>query len=178
MSESSSLQDRAARIKLLLMDCDGVLTDGHIWIISDEDDQKEFHTRDGLGLELLHSAGLSSGVISGRSSTAVERRARSLGMTYVHLGCNDKLAAFNETLKVAGISNDEVAFIGDDLNDILLMKHSGLAVAVANASAETIGTAHYVTRVAGGYGAVREVIELILKAQNRWEDVASKFLRA
>ena len=178
MSESSSLQDRAARIKLLLMDCDGVLTDGRIWILSDEDDQKEFHTRDGLGLELLHSAGLSSGVISGRSSTAVERRARGLGMTYVHLGCDDKLAAFNETIKGAGVSNDEVAFIGDDLNDIPLMKRCGLAVAVADASAETIGTAHYVTRVDGGYGAVREVIELILKAQNRWADVVGKFLGA
>ena len=99
-------------------------------------------------------------------------------MTYVHLGCDDKLAAFNETIKGAGVSNDEVAFIGDDLNDIPLMKHSGLAVAVADASAETIGTAHYVTRVAGGYGAVREVVELILKAQNRWEHVAGKFLGA
>ena len=178
MSESSSLQDRAARIKLLLMDCDGVLTDGRIWILSDEDDQKEFHTRDGLGLELLHSAGLSSGVISGRSSTAVERRARGLGMTYVHLGCDDKLTAFNETIKGAGVSNDEVAFIGDDLNDIPLMKRSGLAVAVADASAETIGNAHYVTSVDGGYGAVREVIELILKAQNRWADVVGKFLGA
>jgi 3-deoxy-D-manno-octulosonate 8-phosphate phosphatase (KDO 8-P phosphatase) len=178
MTEVLSVQGRAGRIKLLLMDCDGVLTDGHIWIISHEDDQKEFHTRDGLGLELLHSAGLSSGVISGRSSTAVERRARGLGMTYVHLGCNDKLAAFKETIEGAGLSNDEVAFIGDDLNDIPLMKRSGLAVAVADASAETIRTAHYVTKLNGGYGAVREVIELILKAQNRWEDVVNKFLGA
>jgi len=176
MSEPSSLHERATRIRLLLMDCDGVLTDGRIWLLSDGDDQKEFHTRDGLGLELFHSAGLSSGVISGRSSSAVERRARGLGMTYVRLGCDDKLAAFNETIASAGVSKDEVAFIGDDLNDIRLMKRSGLAVAVADASAETVGTAHYVTTAAGGHGAVREVIELILKAQNRWSDVTGKFL--
>lgn len=176
MSEPSSLQERAARIKLLLMDCDGVLTDGGIWILSDGDDQKEFHTRDGLGLELFHEAGLRSGVISGRFSSAVERRARGLGMSYVRLGCDDKRAAFNETITAAGVSSDQVAFIGDDLNDIPLMKLSGLAVAVADASAETIGSAHYVTRVAGGHGAVREVIELILKSQNRWGDVIGKFL--
>ena len=158
------------------MDCDGVLTDGRIWLLSDGDDQKEFHTRDGLGLELFHSAGLSSGVISGRASYAVERRERVRGMKHVHLGCDDKLAAFNETIRAAGVSTDEVALIGDDLNDIPLMKRSGLSVAVADASAETVGTAHYVTAVAGGHGAVREVIELILKAQNRWADVIDNFL--
>jgi 3-deoxy-D-manno-octulosonate 8-phosphate phosphatase (KDO 8-P phosphatase) len=176
MTESSSLQERAVRIKLLLMDCDGVLTDGRIWIVSDGDDQKEFHTRDGLGLELFHHAGLSSGVISGRFSTAVERRARGLGMTYVRLGCNDKLVAFNETIAAAALTADQVAFIGDDLNDILLLARSGLAVAVADASPETIEIAHYVTRAGGGNGAVREVIELILKAQNRWGDAIGKFL--
>jgi len=176
MIEPSSLQERAARIRLLLMDCDGVLTDGRIWLPANSDDQKEFHTRDGLGLELFHSAGLITGVISGRASSAVERRTRGLGMTYVRLGCDDKLLAFNETIRTAAVSTDQVAFIGDDLNDIPLMMRSGLAVAVADASAETIGSAHYVTTSAGGDGAVREVIELILKAQDRWADVIAKFL--
>jgi 3-deoxy-D-manno-octulosonate 8-phosphate phosphatase (KDO 8-P phosphatase) len=171
-----SLQERAARIKLLLMDCDGVLTDGRIWILPGGDDQKGFHTRDGLGLELLHRAGLRSGVISGRPSSAVERRARNLGMTYVSLGCDDKLAAFKEVLATSELSTYEVAFIGDDLNDIPLMKHSGLAIAVADASAETVASAHYVTKAGGGSGAVREVVELILKAQHRWADVIEKFL--
>jgi len=176
MREPTSLHERAARIRLLLMDCDGVLTDGRIWLLSDGDDQKEFHTRDGLGLELFHSAGLSTGVISGRFSSAVERRALGLGMTYIRLGCDDKLVAFNEIIALAAVSSDQVAFIGDDLNDIPLMSHSGLAVAVADASAETIRSAHYVTEAIGGHGAVREVVELILKAQNRWADAIGKFL--
>ena len=175
MSEPSSVQERAARIKLLLMDCDGVLTDGRIWLISDGDDQKGFHTRDGLGLELFHKAGLSSGVISGRSSAAVERRARDLGMMHVRLGCNDKLSAFSEIITSTSISSNQVAFIGDDLNDIPLMSRAGLAIAVADASSETLAKAHYVTRTLGGHGAVREVVELILKAQSRWQSVVKKF---
>src|SRR5689334_17619351 len=112
MSEPPPLQERAARIKLLLMDCDGVLTDGRIWLFENGEEQKGFHTRDGLGLELFHHAGLNSGIISGRSSSAVERRARGLGMTYVRLGSDDKLAAFKETIISAGVSTNQVAFIG------------------------------------------------------------------
>ena len=168
---SSELQQRAARIKLLLMDCDGVLTDGRIWLFENGEEQKGFHTRDGLGIDLWHRAGLTSGIISGRESSAVERRARALGMTYIWQGCEDKERVFAETLAQAGVTNAEVAYIGDDLNDIPLMLRSGLGVAVADASLETRLQAHYVTNLAGGYGAVREVIELILKAQGRWADL-------
>src|SRR5215467_15511720 len=177
MSERSSLQERAARIKLLLMDCDGVLTDGRIWLFENGEEQKGFHTRDGLGLELWHRAGLKSGIISGRNSTAVERRAQGLGMTFVVQGVKDKVQAFDETVAQAGMTNDEVAFIGDDLNDIPLILRSGLGVAVADAATEARERAHYVTRLAGGQGAVREVIEVILKAQGRWAALTADYTK-
>jgi 3-deoxy-D-manno-octulosonate 8-phosphate phosphatase (KDO 8-P phosphatase) len=173
---NADLHERAARIKLLLMDCDGVLTDGRIWILESGDDQKAFHTRDGLGIELLHRAGLKSGVISGRVSSAVERRARGLGMSFVWQGREDKLQAFAETLAQAEVTNEQVAFVGDDLNDIPLMSRSGLAVAVADAAAETREHAHYVTTARGGHGAIREVVELILKSQGLWNDLVRRYL--
>ena len=172
---SEQLRERAARIKLLLMDCDGVLTDGRIWLFENGEEQKGFHTRDGLGIDLLHRAGLKSGIISGRTSSAVERRARGLGMEFVVQGCVEKQAAFADTLAQAGVSNAEVAFIGDDLNDIPLMRQSGLGVAVADAAAEARKLAHYVTQAAGGFGAVREVVELILKAQDRWDELTRRY---
>lgn len=173
---SSELQQRAARIKLLLMDCDGVLTDGRIWIFENGEEQKGFHTRDGLGIDLWHRAGLQSGIISGRVSSAVETRARTLGMTYVCQGCEDKLEAFNDTLAQANVTATEVAFVGDDLNDIPLMLQSGLAIAVADAAHETREHAHYMTTAQGGYGAIREVVELLLKAQGRWHDLIKQYL--
>jgi len=172
------LHERAARIKLLLMDCDGVLTDGRIWILESGEDQKAFHTRDGLGIELLHRAGLKSGLISGRVSGAVERRARDLGMSFVWQGHEDKLQAFAQTLVEAEVTNEQVAFVGDDLNDIPLMLQSGLAVAVADAAVETRDHAHYVTTARGGRGAIREVVELILKSQGRWDDLIRRYLAA
>lgn len=173
---SSEVQERAARIKLLLMDCDGVLTDGRIWIFENGEEQKGFHTRDGLGIDLLHRAGLKSGIISGRTSSAVERRARALGMTYLYQGCEDKHSAFANTLAQAGLTNAEVAYVGDDLNDVPLMLQSGLGVAVADAALEVREHAHYVTNAPGGYGAIREVVELILKAQGRWQDLVNHYL--
>ena len=173
---SSEIRQRAVRIKLLLMDCDGVLTDGRIWIFENGEEQKGFHTRDGLGIDLWHRAGFKSGIISGRVSSAVERRAQGLGMTFVCQGRENKLGAFSETLAHAGVTHAEVAFVGDDLNDIPLMLQSGLAVAVADAAAETREHAHYVTNLPGGYGAIREVVELILKAQGRWEDLVKHYL--
>src|ERR1043166_931718 len=135
----SDVQRRAARIKLFLMDCDGVLTDGRIWILENHEDQKAFHTRDGLGLEIFHRAGLKSGVISGRVSSALDRRAQKLGMSYVRQGNEDKEQAFAEIVADAGLTNDEVAFAGDDLTDIPLMAKCGLALAVADGEAETRG---------------------------------------
>jgi len=170
-----SVQERAARIKLLLMDCDGVLTDGRIWLFDNGEEQKGFHTRDGLGIELWHRAGLKSGIISGRNSSAVERRARALGMSFVVQGVKDKVQAFAQAVAEAGVTNEEVAFIGDDLNDIPLMLRSGFAVTVADAAVEARERAHYVTKLTGGQGAVREVIEVILKSQARWEDLTADY---
>jgi len=175
---TSEVQKRAARIKLLLMDCDGVLTDGRVWLFENGEEQKGFHTRDGLGIDLFHRAGLRSGIISGRTSAAVQKRAAGLGMSYVIQGCEDKRKAFAETLEQARVEKLEVAFIGDDLNDIPLMLQSGLGVAVADAAPETRKHAHYVTTAAGGFGAVREVIELILKSQGRWDDLIANYTHA
>lgn len=172
----AEIQTRAARIKLFLMDCDGVLTDARIWVLESGEDQKAFHTRDGLGLELLHRAGLRSGVISGRVSSALTRRAEKLGMSYVRQGCEDKEQAFAEIVADAGLTNAEVAFAGDDLNDLPLLRKAGLAVAVADAAIETRNHAHYITEARGGHGAVREIVELILKSQARWDDVLKHYV--
>jgi len=165
------IQSRAARIKLFLMDCDGVLTDGRIWVLENGEDQKAFHTRDGLGLAWLHRMGVKSGVISGRVSSALTRRAEKLGMAYVRQGCEDKEQAFAEILADAQVTAAEVAFAGDDLNDVPLMLKAGLGIAVADAAAETRAHAHYVTEAPGGHGAVREAVELILKSQDKWDEV-------
>lgn len=177
MEDISAIERRASRIKLLLMDCDGVLTDGRLWLTEDGNEQKTFNTHDGLGLSLFHRAGLKSGIISGRSSNAVERRARELGIEFVRQGDADKVAAFEEIMSLAGVNEDQVAFVGDDLPDIPLMRRSELAVAVADAMEETRLAAHYVTRVKGGRGAVREVVELILKTQGRWNDLLDVYLK-
>lgn len=177
MPELSSIERRAAHIKLLLMDCDGVLTDGRLWLLDNGDEQKGFNVQDGLGLELWHRAGLKSGIISGRRSGLVERRARDLKIEFVRQGAENKLDDFLSVLAEAEVTEAEVAFIGDDLNDIPVLLRAELAVAVANASEETRSVAHLVTQAAGGFGAVREVIEIILKAQGRWADVTEKYLK-
>ena len=177
MLEPSAIERRAAHIKLLLMDCDGVLTDGRLWLLENGDEHKGFHVHDGLGLDLWHRAGLRSGIISGRTSSVVERRARDLKIEFVRQGAESKMNSFEELLKEAAVDDSEVAYIGDDLNDIPLLLRAELAVAVGNASEETRAVAHLVTRAAGGFGAVREVIEIVLKVQGRWSDVTEKYLK-
>ena len=177
MYEIAEIERRAARVKLLLMDCDGVLTDGRLTLLGDTDEQKTFHTRDGHGLVLLHRAGLRSGIISGRTSSAVERRARELGIAYVRQGTWDKIKDFEQLLAEAGVTETETAFVGDDVTDIPLMRRAEFAVAVADAGEETRAAAHYVTRLAGGYGAVREVTEIILKAQGRWAELMQRYIK-
>jgi 3-deoxy-D-manno-octulosonate 8-phosphate phosphatase (KDO 8-P phosphatase) len=171
----TDIDARARLIKLLLMDCDGVLTDGLLWLTENDDEQKAFHARDGQGISLIHRAGLRTGIISGRKSTAVERRAHDLKMAYVHQFAKDKIKALEEIITAAAVSAEECAFIGDDLADIAPMRRVGLAVAVADAVEETKQAAHYVTHLKGGRGAVREVCELILKSQGRWEELMKHF---
>jgi 3-deoxy-D-manno-octulosonate 8-phosphate phosphatase (KDO 8-P phosphatase) len=175
MVEREEVERRAASVKLLLMDCDGVLTDGRITLAEGGDERKSFHTRDGHGLVLLHRAGLRSGIISGRTSRLVAMRAADLGVAFVRQGALDKLEAFEGLLAEAGVEASEVAFVGDDVVDIPLMRRSVLAVAVADATEETRAAAHYVTRLPGGFGAVREVCELILKAQGLWDELMKRY---
>ena len=177
MDDLAGIERRASRIKLLLMDCDGVLTDGRLWLTEAGEEQKAFNTKDGLGLSLLHRAGLRSGIITGRSSQAVSRRAAELGVEFVRQGDPEKMEAFAEVLRQAGVDEDEVAFVGDDLTDIPIMRRVEFAVAVADAVDETRSVAHYVTRAAGGQGAVREVIEMILRSQGRWNDLVEGYLK-
>jgi len=169
--DDKTVQQRASRIKLLLMDCDGVMTDARIWLTPDGDEQKAFHARDGQGISVWHRAGWESAIISGRASSSVERRAHELKIKYVHQYAKAKLVALETVLTEAAVIADECCYIGDDLGDVGVMRQVGLAVAVADAADETKAVAHYVTTLQGGKGAIREVIELILKAQGRWDDV-------
>jgi 3-deoxy-D-manno-octulosonate 8-phosphate phosphatase (KDO 8-P phosphatase) len=148
------------------MDCDGVLTDGRIWLTADGEEQKAFHVRDGQGIVLLHRAGVQTGIISGRASAATERRASELGMSFLRQAVNDKVPVLEEVMRAAGVSHDECGYIGDDVGDIDVMKRVGLAVAVADAADEAKQIAHFVTGAAGGKGAAREVCETILQARN------------
>ena len=172
---ATDVTERARRIKLLLMDCDGVLTDGLLWLTADGDEQKAFHARDGQGISLLHRAGLQTGIITGRTSSAVDRRAQDLKMSYVRQYAKDKIKALEEILADAGVTIDECAYIGDDVADIPVMRRVGFAVAVSDAVEETKQAAHYVTALEGGQGAVREVCDLILKAQGRWDELMARF---
>lgn len=175
MHEAAALERRLMHIKLLLMDCDGVLTDGRFTLLENGDEQKSFHARDGHGIVMLHRAGLRSGIISGRTSSAVTKRGIELGMSFVRQGTWNKIDDFEKVISEAGIGVAEAAFVGDDVTDIPLMRRAGFAAAVADAGAETRAAAHYVTELPGGFGAVREVIELILKAQGRWAELMRRY---
>jgi len=176
-SEQSLTDDvlqRARGVKLLLMDCDGVLTDARIWLTPDGDEQKAFHARDGQGISVWHRAGFKSGIISGRAGSGVERRAHELKIEYVHQYAKEKVIALETITATAGVAEEECCFIGDDLGDIAVMRRVGLAIAVADAAEDTKLAAHYVTQLQGGHGAVREVIELLLKSQNRWDELVTQ----
>jgi 3-deoxy-D-manno-octulosonate 8-phosphate phosphatase (KDO 8-P phosphatase) len=157
--------EQAGKIKLLLMDCDGVLTDGRLYFTKTGEDMKVFHVRDGQGLAMWHREGFRSGIISGRSSEIVAIRAKELGINYLKIGSVDKVRHFAEIIKDAGLTPEEVAYIGDDLPDLLLMKEVGFSIAVADAAQEVLASADYTTEAKGGLGAVREVTDLLLKAK-------------
>jgi 3-deoxy-D-manno-octulosonate 8-phosphate phosphatase (KDO 8-P phosphatase) len=176
MLQRDEVERLAARVRLLLLDCDGVLTDGRITPVEGGEELKSFHTRDGHGLVMLHRAGLRSGIISGRRSRLVELRAADLGISFVRQGALNKVEAFEALMSEAGVEPAHAAYVGDDVVDIPLMRRCGLAVAVADATPDTRAAAHYITRLPGGFGAVREVCELILKAQGRWDELLKRYL--
>lgn len=170
---------RASQIKLLLMDVDGVLTDGKLYNVPDRDgkmvETKGFDSQDGIALQWLNWKDVKTGVVSGRVSPATEERARQVKMTYVYQGHIEKVPILEQILADAKISASEVAYMGDDLTDVVILRRVGLAIATANAREEVKRAAHYVTQAAGGSGAVREVAELLLKAQNRWEEILKHY---
>lgn len=163
--------DKARQIKMLVMDVDGVLTDGRIIIGSGNEEFKFFNVLDGEGIALARSAGLKIALISGRFSGATERRAQELSIDDVYQGIIKKEDPYEELLKKYALSDAEVAYIGDDLLDLSVMRRVGLAASVPNACEETKKSAAYVTHLPGGHGAAREVIELILKSQGKWEKI-------
>jgi 3-deoxy-D-manno-octulosonate 8-phosphate phosphatase (KDO 8-P phosphatase) len=170
---------QAAKIKLLLMDVDGVLTNGKLFNVPGADgrmvETKGFDSQDGIGLQWLSWHGIRTGVISGRLSPATEERARQTKMSYVYQGHIEKIPILEEILADAKVEPSEVAYIGDDFTDIVIMHRVGLAIATANARAEVKKEAHYVTKAAGGDGAVREVVELLLHAQGKWAEILKHY---
>lgn len=169
------LRDRLARVQLLLLDVDGVLTDGGVTWTNDGIEQKTFSIRDGLGIRLWQQAGGRTGIITGRSSRVVQLRAEELGIGIVRQGIGDKLEAATAVLAAEGLSWEEVAFIGDDLPDLPVVMRCGVGVAVADACPELVAAATLVTRLPGGRGAVREVIERLLGARGGWDAIVRRF---
>jgi len=176
MSPATDLQRRAARVRVVLLDVDGVLTDGRIHVGPDGDEGRSFHARDGLGVRLGQRGGLTFGIISGRSSVAVADRASELDIHEIHQGIVDKIACVDGILERLEVLRDAVCFIGDDLVDIPVMRRVGLAAAPSDAALEAQEAAHLVTRSAGGKGAVREVVDLVLQASGKWQEVTKSFL--
>ncbi|MBI3592414.1 MAG: HAD family hydrolase [Nitrospirae bacterium] len=165
----------AKNIKLLILDVDGVLTDGGIILDSKGNELKTFHVRDGHGIKMLQKAGIQIAIITGRNSKVVNIRARELGIKEVYQKCLDKKVAYEHLLKKAGISDEAVAYIGDDIVDIPLFKRVGLPIAVADATDEAKDAALFVTETRGGRGAVREICELILKASGKWKALLDEY---
>jgi len=175
---SPALKKRAAQISLVLMDVDGTMTDGSVTLLSQNDgtalEIKTFDAHDGQGLTLAQTAGLRTGCITGRESAALLRRAHEMKMEFIYMKQPVKMPAYEEIVQKAGVSDPAVAFIGDDLPDIPLLRRVGLAVAVGDAVPEVKEVAHYTTKALAGHGAIRETIELILKSKGIWEAMIDK----
>jgi len=162
------IRTRAEHIRLLLLDVDGVLTDGSVVLLGDGQELKSFYVRDGTAIVVARREGLEIGLLSGRSSEVTKRRAAELGIELVVQGETDKAAAFERILEKAGLTAETVAFMGDDLLDLPVLRRAGLAAAPADAVPEVLAEAHWVSRHPGGRGAVRELVEVLLDARGRW----------
>lgn len=165
----ASLRERFGRIRIVIMDVDGVLTDGAMYYAEHGDELKRFHTRDGVGIRLLHESGIATALVTGEQTTMVARRAAKLRIAEVHQGVQDKWATVASLLARHGLSPSQACFIGDDVGDLEALRGVGLAIAVADAIPAVLETAHYVTQRRGGEGAVREVCDLILSARGKVE---------
>jgi 3-deoxy-D-manno-octulosonate 8-phosphate phosphatase (KDO 8-P phosphatase) len=178
---TASVLKRAKKIRLFLMDVDGTLTQGGVCLLSvpgqeRAEELKIFDSHDGVGLKLAHIMGIKTGFITGRGSSAVAQRAREVAADFLYQRQSTKTAAYEECIAKANVREDEVAYMGDDLPDMPLLKRAGLALAPANAANEVKAVCHFVTKARGGEGAAREAVELILKAQGRWEEAVPRAL--
>lgn len=169
------LLQRAQAIRLFVMDVDGVLTAGGISYTANGDELKTFNIRDGLGIKLLQRAGIETAIITGRRSAIVERRATELGITHVFQGHEDKRAAFEQLLSNTGLTADAVAYIGDDLPDLPLIRQAGLGLTVADGDPRACAAAHWISSRPGGAGAVREAAEMILTAQGKLDTLLKTY---
>ncbi|HTW31938.1 MAG TPA: HAD hydrolase family protein [Candidatus Sulfotelmatobacter sp.] len=175
---SPALKKRASQIKVLLMDVDGTMTNGGVTLLSQTDgtalEIKTFDAHDGQGLTLAHTAGLRTGCITGRESAALLRRAHEMKMEFIYMMQPLKMPAYEDILRKAGVTDAAVAYVGDDLPDIPLLRRVGLAVAVGDAVPEVKKAAHYTTKALAGHGAIREAVELILKSKGIWTEMLDK----
>jgi len=191
MPKKLSAQARARKIKVLLFDVDGVLTDGKLYFFPDRERNRQgsaelsaqgsiefkgFHAHDGLAISLARLGALRTGLITKRYSETVALRARDLKLEFVRQGIQDKATAFKEIVQEAGVGVDQTAFVGDDVVDLPAMRAAGLAIAVRNARAEVKNEAHYITPNAGGAGALRDAVEFILKAQGKWKAIVEAYI--
>jgi len=170
----TTVNERARRVRLVLLDVDGVLTDGSIVLHGDGSESKTFHIRDGAAIVWTLRCGLTVGLLSARESAPTQRRAAQLGIPIVSQGAASKAAEYARIIADLGLTDEEVAYMGDDLLDLAVLRKVGLAAVPADAAEEASACAHWVSRHPGGRGAVRELLELILKAQDRWDALVSE----
>ncbi len=179
MNTHPNVRARASKVKLLLMDVDGVMTNGKLYHFPDEEgdmiETKGFDSQDGIALQWMQWKGLQTGVISGRESPGTAERARQVKMNHVYQGHIEKVPILEKIMAESDLRAEEVAYMGDDFTDLVVMRRVGLAIAVANARPEVKREAHYVTDATGGNGAVREVVELILDAWGLWAEILEKY---
>jgi 3-deoxy-D-manno-octulosonate 8-phosphate phosphatase (KDO 8-P phosphatase) len=171
-----AIVEKALPVKLLILDVDGVLTDGSIIYNDRGEETKHFHVRDGHGIKMLKRAGIDCALITARSSDVVSHRAKDLGIELVYQGALDKVKAYEDILKKTRLAPHETAYVGDDVVDLAVLKRAGFSVAVSDAVEEVKKRVDYVTEMPGGGGAVREVVDLILKVKGLWDEVMARYL--
>ena len=174
--DQTTLYEKAKLIKLAVFDVDGVLTDGKLYLANDGNEMKSFHSRDGQGLVMLRDSGCEIGVITARTSNIVNERMSALGIKNIYQGVHDKSIAIQDLMQELKLKQDEVAYVGDDVIDLVAMQHAGLRFAVADAVSEVKDYAHWITEHKGGNGAAREVCEIILRGQGRYDDALKPYL--
>jgi 3-deoxy-D-manno-octulosonate 8-phosphate phosphatase (KDO 8-P phosphatase) len=172
----SSITEKVRKLKLLILDVDGVLTDGKLFFDNEGNEYKSFHARDGHGIKLLRQTGVEVAIISGRKSNSVALRMKSLGIEHVYQGHENKVSALNEVLKKLNLTPDQAAHMGDDLLDLPLMTRVGLSIAVADANFAVIERADWCTKLSGGEGAVREVCDFIMQSQGHFDEILTTYL--